>query len=148
MGSYPGNRLFDYSPYYYPEDVECQWGTQSWTFLGDPYANILRTDSIIIAVDGACRNNGRPTARVGYGIFFHRNNHQWNKAVLLTPEDSTNQRAELRAALQALKLATKLRRLNPELYGQEPRQRAKGPARQLVKVIIKTDSQYVVRGMT
>ncbi|KAF2767461.1 ribonuclease H-like protein, partial [Teratosphaeria nubilosa] len=92
---------------------------------------------LVIAVDGACRDNGRSKPKAGLGIFFHRDNIYIN----------TNNRAELAAAIEALKMAKRLRALNPQKNLRSKRRRI-GPMRRLRRVVIKADSQYLVRGMT
>ncbi|EMC99351.1 hypothetical protein BAUCODRAFT_45711, partial [Baudoinia panamericana UAMH 10762] len=101
--------------------------------------------TVIIAVDGACRNNGRPNAESGVGIFFHEDNYQWNEVVKLETDNHTSQRAELYAGLYALRAARSLRRLNTSRTGKH---RRPGPMRSLRRVVIKADSEYLVKGMT
>lgn len=121
-----------------------------WTFVACPdeeefsHDQVAHDDAIIIAVDGACRNNGRPYAEASIGIFVHRDNY-WNEASKLEDDDqvATNQRAELSAGLRALKIATSIRQRN-----SIPRYRPPGPYRMLRRVVIKSDSAYLVKGMT
>jgi ribonuclease HI len=92
--------------------------------------------AIIIATDGACRNNGRADALAGCGVFFGINSMH-NNAFQLDETRPTSQRAELRAAIYAL---NKVRNMF-----------ANGGFRNegyIDEVIIKTDSAYVVNGMT
>jgi ribonuclease HI len=109
---------------------------------GEPHV-----DTVVIAVDGACRNNGYPYARAGAGVFFHRANRQWNEAVLLSNEFNTSQRAELFACIMPVRSAKRLRMLNPS-YDAGNRPRRLGPMRDLRRVVIKADSEYLVKGMT
>ncbi|KAI7283859.1 hypothetical protein KC345_g2688 [Hortaea werneckii] len=102
-------------------------------------------DTVIIAVDGACRGNGTPDAEASYGVFFHRDNQSWNESVVLPDNFKTNQQAELRAALEGLRSAYNLRLLNTDLCG---RARRPGPMRKLSRAVIKTDSAYLVNAMT
>ncbi|KAK4539590.1 hypothetical protein LTR36_010526 [Oleoguttula mirabilis] len=148
-----GDRLFNYIDY--GVQVETTWAEEWWTLVtcpeevcdnhhGESDAHI---DSVIIAVDGACRNNGGPGARAAAGIFFHRDNDQWNQAILIDDKNPTSQRAELVAAREALALAIRLRHLNPS-YSRRSVYRRKGPTRRLRRVVIKSDSAYVVNAMT
>ena len=57
--------------------------------------------AIIIATDGACRNNGYANAQAACGVFFNINSIH-NKAFLVHDPRPTSQRAELRAAIYAL----------------------------------------------
>jgi ribonuclease HI len=92
--------------------------------------------AIIIATDGACRNNGRSNAASGCGVFFGMYSAH---NIAFQPEDArpTNQRAELQAVICAL---SKIRHmaanggLENEVWINE--------------IIIKTDSAFVVNSMT
>lgn len=53
--------------------------------------------------DGSCLNNGKPNARAGYGIYFGENDPR-NKAGKLQGSLQTNNRGELTAILEALKI--------------------------------------------
>lgn len=72
----------------------------------------LHLDCIIIAVDGACRQNGKSTAVVSIGVFVHEN-----------------------SAYKYTAWAIKIR---DEGMTEYP----------LQQVVIKADSEYVVKGMT
>lgn len=102
-------------------------------------------DTVIIAVDGACKRKRTPHAKAGYGVFFHRDNHSWNESVMLPDSVKTNQQAELHAALGGLQSARRLRLLNTDLCGKW---RRPGPMRELSRVVIKTNSAYLVKAMT
>lgn len=91
-------------------------------------------DAIIIATDGACRNNGYADAEAACGIFCNVNSYN-NKSFILTDGRPTNQRAELYAAVHALRTARNMF--------------ANGNLDQhLSEVVIKTDSAYLVNSMT
>ena len=34
---------------------------------------MLKNDEIIVFTDGACSNNGKPTAKAGIGVYFEEN---------------------------------------------------------------------------
>ena len=134
--------------------IETNWARRHSTFVCCPIETCTEhlhewdahNDAIVIAVDGACRNNGKPKAKVGTGICFHRDNWRWNSAVTLDDAYNTSQRAELYAGWLALSLAAKLRRNNP-LGGKKLRV-CNWPSRRLRRVVIKADSKYLVKGMT
>lgn len=144
-------RKFDENDYGYKDVYEGTLQKQWWTFVGCPEntADVEpHHDAIVIAVDGACRDNGKAAARSGAGIFFHDDNHSWNLALKLEPEYNTSQRAELRAALEALRMAARLRKLNPSCSKRRGPIWPKGPQRRLRRVVIKADSSYLVNAMT
>ncbi|CAH0020111.1 unnamed protein product [Clonostachys rhizophaga] len=91
-------------------------------------------DCLVIAVDGACRQNGKSTAVASIGVFVHGNSSH-NSSRLLHKPKVTNQLAELWAGVEALQLAIRIRDEGMIEY----------PLRQAV---IKADSEYFVRGMT
>lgn len=99
--------------------------------------------SIVIAIDGACRNNGKTGARASIGV-YHGPDHGWNESARLSPElRQTNQVAELAACRIALIDACTIQK-NWGDIGEE----IKGEKGRLCTVVIKSDSEYVVRGMT
>ncbi|RBR24108.1 uncharacterized protein FIESC28_03107 [Fusarium coffeatum] len=93
------------------------------------------TDSIVIAVDGACRGNGTPSARAAIGVFVSETS-KFNQSVLLSESHVTNQIAELRAGILALEQVMEI--VRAKALGKEP----------LHTVVIKADSEYLVKGMT
>jgi hypothetical protein len=54
-----------------------------------------------IYIDGACLDNGTPTAHAGVGVFFGPNDER-NVAERLTGHNQTSCRAEIQAAIRAL----------------------------------------------
>ncbi|KAL5610509.1 hypothetical protein FOBRF1_006626 [Fusarium oxysporum] len=92
-------------------------------------------DSIFIAVDGACRGNGQANAKAAVGVFFGRRS-TYNQSVLLNQSYVTNQIAELKAGILALEQAKEIIRENALYYGP------------LHTIVIKADSDYLVKGMT
>ncbi|KAI7231533.1 hypothetical protein KC330_g6377 [Hortaea werneckii] len=122
--------------------VTCSAEKDQDYIYGKPQAHL---DTVIIAVDGACRGNGTRDAEASYGVFFHRDNHSWNESFALPDNFKTNQQAELRAALEGLLSAKNLRLLNTNLCGKA---RRPGPMRELSHVVIKTDSAYLFNAMT
>ena len=134
--------------------VETEWAKRYWTFLCCPtetctthrHERDAHNDAIIVAADGPCRNNGRPYAEAGAGVFFHRDNWRWNKAVVLEDAYNTSQRAELFACSLALRQVLKLRRGNP--VGRHRLRVCPGQSRRLRRAVIKADSLYLIEGMT
>ncbi|GJP94122.1 hypothetical protein CBS115989_3590 [Aspergillus niger] len=98
---------------------------------------------IVIAIDGACRNNGRYGARASTGV-YHGHDHPLNGSASLPPNlKQTSQVAELAACERALLGAYVMQKCwdgLSEMTGD-------GEER-LHTVVIKSDSEYVVRGMT
>lgn len=93
---------------------------------------ITHTDSIIIAVDGGCRGNGTSHAHASIGVFFNYDS-KWNISTEVEFDRPTSQRAELRAAVLALEQVVKIQEEAPQRIAQ---------------VIVKSDSEYMVKGIT
>lgn len=55
-----------------------------------------------VFTDGACSHNGRPNARAGYGVYFEKESSHNISARL--KDKPTNQRAEMAAVLEAIRL--------------------------------------------
>ena len=132
--------------------VETQRDGHPWTFVScaldrNNGERTAHNDAIVIAVDGACRDNGRYNARGGYGVYFHDDNDEYNEIGLL-PDDvaQTNQRAELTAGLVALRIANRIKQRN--YGGRFVGKRRFGPLQCLNHIVIKADSEYLVKGMT
>jgi ribonuclease HI len=96
---------------------------------------IPHLDSIFIAVDGACSGNGQANAKAAIGVFFGQMS-KYNQSVLLSEPHVTNQIAELRAGILALKQAEEI--VRTKALGDGP----------LHTVVIKADSEYLIKGMT
>ncbi|EAL90330.2 hypothetical protein KXV68_006546 [Aspergillus fumigatus] len=98
--------------------------------------HVSHNDHIVVAVDGACLKNGQDGARSSYGVFWGHNN-VLNTAVPVEGEGNhTNQVAELRACMRALLDVVHVRSLFED----------QGII--LSAVVIKSDSEYLVRGVT
>jgi hypothetical protein len=92
---------------------------------------------LVIAVDGACRNNGTEVAQGAYAAVFHEHNTKYNSSSLLHEQNPTNQHAELSAGLLALQLANSLKDLNdPRRKSERLTQDEDGPEALLDQVII------------
>lgn len=90
--------------------------------------------SIIIAVDGACSDNGTATPRAAIGVYVG-NKSDYNASIQPHSSWASNQKAELAAGIYGLDAA---REIND--YGVD--------GESLTEVIIKTDSAYMVNGLT
>jgi ribonuclease HI len=90
-------------------------------------------DPQYIYTDGACSSNGTTAGRAGIGI-FHSPNDPRNISACVPGLHQTNQHAELFAVLKALE----------QLYHQE----TQTPSVKRRKVVIRTDSSYVIKALT
>lgn len=70
-------------------------------------------DCLIVAVDGACRDNGTNSARSAVGVYFAKRSI-WNIGAELDDPAPTNQKAELEACLTALRLASQIKEVAME----------------------------------
>jgi ribonuclease HI len=91
-------------------------------------------DCIVIAVDGACWNNGTAGARAAAGVFVG-DESEYNDSFVLKVTNPTNQVAELRAGIRGLEQALVIQ--SNGINGSD-----------LQQVVIKADSEYLVKGMT
>lgn len=96
-------------------------------------------NSIMVSADGACRNNGQPGAQASVAVFF-KNDSPFNEAHVLPERDPTSQRAELHAGITALRAAGTLL-LDPIPKDFEGMERPN-------LIVLKTDSNYLVKGIT
>lgn len=87
--------------------------------------------SIFVSFDGACSSNGRPDAEQAIGVSFGEG-HEMNVSKKILFDESTNQVAELLACLMALDKTEEYRDSHSTFR----------------RVILKSDSAYVVRGIT
>lgn len=109
--------------------------------LGRFYA--CHTGKLFVAMDGACRDNGKSPAKATIGVYFGPGNTH-NRAEMLVEDPDitwTSPRAELWAACRAVHLVTGMmtkacRHCRPALQLR------------LDTVSFKSDSAYVVRGIT
>lgn len=124
------------------DDVEVRDDEETWTYVacddGSPcqHCSCLQPhlDCIVIAVDGACKGNGSTQARTAAGVFVGTGS-RYNQSTILTEPKATNQVAELTAGILGLSQAMEIQAHRPE----------GGPLHQ---VVIKSDSKYLVQGMT
>ncbi|MCJ1384678.1 hypothetical protein MMC17_007796 [Xylographa soralifera] len=107
--------------------------------LYDQYKRPRYCDSIFVAIDGACRGNGTPFAQSAIGVYFGKSS-KYNISSTILKVDTTNQIAELMACLTALRRIVGMNKANTTLID--------GLDNPLSQVVIKTDSEYTVKGMT
>ncbi|KAI1125898.1 ribonuclease H-like protein [Nemania abortiva] len=106
----------------------------------------LHVDSLVVAVDGACPGNGTQDAtKSAYGVFFGSNS--MDNLACRVPDTSgyshTSQRAELSAAIAAIKASLRF------IFngGQWDCTSCPTPCK-VVHLVIKSDSAYLVNGIT
>ncbi|CAJ2506721.1 Uu.00g079070.m01.CDS01 [Anthostomella pinea] len=121
-------------------DETIEVGLGPWTQCLVDGSGFNAFNHIMVAIDGACRNNGRADARASLGVYFGKDNSRWNKSEILPAREATSQRAELCAALRALHLV--------DSYVARERNRSVTDGRTLEKLVIKSDSDYLVQAMT
>ena len=95
-------------------------------------------DTLIVAIHGVCRDGGTPFARASFAVHVAKLSG-WNFASDIEPYDSTSQEAVLRAAILALAQSA---------YYYEDKFLARPAETSLSQVVLKTDSEYLVKGMT
>jgi ribonuclease HI len=94
------------------------------------WSKTLDFTTIVVSIDGACTGNGTSAACAGLGVYFGPGS--WFNTSERVYGVQTNQRAELRAAISALET------VEPEIVDD----------RDIFRVVLMSDSEYVVRGMT
>ena len=141
----PGRRFCPENAYrsdFKQEDIEVP--TDEWVFQACPRSEekcpeckryIYHAGCIVVAIDGACSNNGKAEALSSVGVYYGDGNDSNISHALTFSEKHTNQIAELKACLFALRGVRWIMANPPE--GME-----------LMSVVIKSDSEYVVRGVT
>ncbi|KAF1810432.1 ribonuclease H-like protein, partial [Eremomyces bilateralis CBS 781.70] len=92
-----------------------------------------RTDkpSIVVHIDGACRNNGKLGAQAAYGIYFGPGS-SYNTCDVIPPTiPLTSSRAEIEALVQARELVSDIAKADPSID----------------RVIFVSDSDYLVKSI-
>ena len=107
------------------------------TAITDAASGLRRLESdpqsVVVAIGGSCKENGFPTARSAYGVFFSHNAHDLNKSgEVPSPAPQTSNYCELYATMQALEIVHQL-----IIAGED-----------LTHVIVKSDSSYLVEGLS
>ncbi|KPI87625.1 Ribonuclease H [Leptomonas seymouri] len=106
-----------------------------------------------VYVDGACSRNGTPNARAGYGGYFGSSDDARNFALPVPiTEAQTNNRGELRAVIHGIVQGFVDAGIPKEALATShcvtPDWRASELARPLQRLVIHTDSRYVIDGLT
>jgi ribonuclease HI len=133
-----GDRLFKPADHYDDGAVEIELACAGWNFVRCS-AHSGHRDGIVIAVDGACRNNGSTrgdAAMAAYGVFVAPGS-AYNKSCNLPGVHASSQKAELKAGIAALETAL--------CIAQRASYFRSTPLRQ---VVVKADSAYLVHGIT
>jgi len=135
-----------------PDDIEIPWGKE-WYVVACPGSTGRpcrdcgyyppHLDQIVVAIDGACRSNGLPNAAASVGVAFGPES-RYNLSERIKEGPFTSQRAELTAARRALQQIVKIRRAK----GVGPKGSSTGIAERIDDAVIKSDSAYVVKGLT
>ncbi|KAF2234790.1 ribonuclease H-like protein [Viridothelium virens] len=133
---------WDYDPNHDdPEDLLYQPG-DGYTYERCLYASSqcgtcqrlgYHDQAIVVSIDGACRGNGTRYATAAYGVYF-ASNSPYSFAEESSECNPTNQKAELEAAIEALRFIRDMWRSEQDW--------------DIERVIIKADSEYVVKSMT
>jgi ribonuclease HI len=113
---------------------------ETWTYVACPREPpcdncgrlTMHENCLIIATDGACRNNGFTNARASVAVYVGEMS-QFNVARILEHYNLTSQEAELAAGVAALRQAIKIKN---------------SAMTDLSEVVIKTDSDYLAKSMT
>lgn len=129
------------------EIVECRSDSGRWVYVACDSSEICpqcgnlpgHIGCIVIAVDGVCRRNGTDGAQAAVGVYFGIDN-SYNRVRQIRVEQPTNQIAELTAGIDALQQALVIQR-----RGFQANRKGQ---RDLRMVVIKSDSEYLVKGMT
>lgn len=88
--------------------------------------------SFVVYIDGACRNNGTPSAQGSWGVYFGPGS-RYNRCGLLSPNlPQTNSRAEIEALVQALEIIHEITKADYSL----------------TMIKIATDSEYLANAMS
>jgi ribonuclease HI len=145
-----------------PRDIEVPRGR--WVYLACPHSrvkcsncgvHVAHTDAIVIAMDGACRSNGTAHSTKGVsslGVFCGFAN-PYNRVQRLTDDDvsgrHTSQVAQLKACARALCQAGLIGE-DRALGSAEGHShgRAHSHGRDVRLVVIKSNSEYIIQGVT
>lgn len=108
-------------------------------------------DTIVIAVDGACRQNGKYTAEATYAVYVNERS-AYNKfsRLLQISTQPTSQKAELWAGYHGIMTGIRIARAENLVakFREEKRREGVRMGKTHLIIIIKADSEYLVKGMT
>ncbi|RDW86070.1 uncharacterized protein DSM5745_02712 [Aspergillus mulundensis] len=135
-----------YPPPFHTNPLDIESAREGWVFLACPGSpekcphckrHPAHTSCIVIAIDGACQNNGstQGTARAAFAAYFGKGNELNTARLVGADQRQTSQVAELAGAIEALRIVAGL----PE---------EQKPDGKLYTVTLKSDSAYVVQGVT
>jgi len=88
--------------------------------------------SLVVFIDGACRNNGQPTARASWGAYFGPNSPYNTYGLLYDFLPQTSTRAEIEAFGQAIAIVQKITDADLKLS----------------RIKIATDSSFLINAMS
>lgn len=86
--------------------------------------------TVVVSIDGACRDNGRPAARASWGVFLGPGSRYNDCGLLRRGVPQTSSRAEIEALAQALEIVWEFTRTDMRL----------------TQVLIRSDSEYLCQG--
>jgi ribonuclease HI len=93
-----------------------------------PKEPMLEKSSLVVHINGACRNNGKPDARAAYGVYFGPDSKYNSSGLLDASLPQTSTRAEIEGLVQAIKTIKRITEKDMKI----------------TDVKIATDSQYLV----
>lgn len=141
----PGRRFHPenvYPDHFTREDIQVT--AKQWMYLACPDSkakcadcacHACHRDSLVVAIDGACSGNDKTGGQASVGVFYGDGNDMNLSKLLGAKLRRTSQVAELNACLHALR-------------GMRHIAVAPPASEQLAAVVIKSDSEYVVCGLT
>ncbi|KAL8684195.1 MAG: hypothetical protein Q9224_006529, partial [Gallowayella concinna] len=103
----------------------------------------LHTGSFVVAIDGACEGNGTIHAWAAYGIYFAESSAHNLAAAVVDNVEHSSQRAELHACIMVM---VQLRRMKDLITASGSLEGLRED--NFTEVVIKSDSSYMVRGVT
>ena len=113
------------------DENKTAWHGLPFTTLERPNELITMTETMVVAIYGACQGNGTPAARAAYGICFGPDS-PFNRQGCLEGTTQTNQAAEIEAAMRALDLVLRMTKKNLSISN----------------VVLMTSSSPLVRSIT
>ncbi|GAM37814.1 ribonuclease [Talaromyces pinophilus] len=127
--------------------VECRSDSGRWVYVACDASEICpqcgnlpgHIGCIIGTIASTCRRNGTDDTQAAVGVYFGKEN-PYNRCFQINVEQPTNQIAELMAGIDALQQALVIQR-----RGFQANRKGQ---RDLRMVVIKSDSEYLVKGMT
>lgn len=128
------------------EGVHSKVGIEHLTHVPCPYGSRCpkcgsmsrHFGAIVVAIDGACRGFGTADAKGAIGVYFGEASPS-NLSIPIIVDHPTNHKMKLYACIRALK---EVYMIDDERFGRNEKSGRPG------RVVIKTDSEYVVKAMT